>query len=108
ATGLPAVTRTYRAYTARLEGRYRDLRGAVPPDPPGILDPQDHAASQRFGEAVRAAGGHGILYDSLRHVGGVNAVAYRTRSILDVTQGDHYAVTVQAAASRIEARRIAP
>ncbi|MET7245557.1 RES family NAD+ phosphorylase [Methylobacterium sp. EM32] len=107
ATSLPELTRTYRAYTARLDGRYRDLRGAVPSDPPGILDPQDYAASQGFGEAVRAAGGHGLLYDSLRHAGGVNVVAYRTRSILDVTQGDHYAVTVQAAASRIEARRIA-
>ncbi|BCM81880.1 hypothetical protein mvi_03410 [Methylobacterium indicum] len=108
ATGLPELTRTYRTYTARLDGRFRDLRGRAGPDLPGLLDPQDYAASQRFGEAVRAAGGHGLLYDSLRHAGGTNAVAYRTRSILDVTQGDHYAVTVQSAAPRIEARRIAP
>ncbi|WP_425339762.1 RES family NAD+ phosphorylase [Methylobacterium platani] len=107
ATDLPALTRTYRIYTARLEGRYRDLRG-TPPELPGILDPQDYTASQRFGEAVRAAGGHGLLYDSLRHVGGTNVVAYRTRAILEVVQGDHYAVTVQAAVPRIEARRIAP
>jgi hypothetical protein len=111
ATGLPDLTRTYRTYTARLDGRYRDLRGRAPPDLagilPGLLDPQDYAASQRFGEAVRASGGRGILYDSLRHAGGENAVAYRPLGVLDVVQGDHYAITVEAAAPRIAARRLA-
>ncbi|AWN48563.1 hypothetical protein DK419_21230 [Methylobacterium terrae] len=68
---------------------------------------EDYAASQRFGEAVRASGGHGILYDSLRHAGGANAVAYRPRGVLEVAQGDHYAITVRAAAPRIAARRLA-
>jgi hypothetical protein len=39
------------------------------------------------------AGGSGIVYDSLRHQGGTNVVAFRPRNILDVTQAAHYEIT---------------
>ena len=42
---------------------------------------------------MRASGGAGILYDSLRHTGGVNVVAYRPRSVRNVTHAAHYEVT---------------
>jgi hypothetical protein len=38
----------------------------------------DYSASQVFGEAIRRTG-DGIVYDSLRHFGGVNVVAYQPR-----------------------------
>ena len=67
----------------------------------------DYARADSPEEAVRAGGGAGILFDSLRHAGGVNVAAHRPRNVQDVTQGDHYELRVEAASRRIEARRLA-
>lgn len=105
ARGLPGLARVYRAYASRLAGAYLDIRGwqATRPE---LYDGSSYAASQPFGEAVRGAGGAGIVFDSLRHTGGVNVVAYRPRNVLDVAQADHYEITVEAATRRIAARRL--
>jgi hypothetical protein len=105
ATGSAELRRTYRTYVARIEGAFCDLRGQAS-DLPRLYDPTSYAASQTFGEGIRSSGGHGVVYDSLRHVGGVNVAAYRTHDIRDVVQADHYEITVRAADRRIEARRI--
>ncbi|WP_218014948.1 RES family NAD+ phosphorylase [Teichococcus rhizosphaerae] len=105
ATGLPSLSRAYRAYTAELAGGYLDLRGQRQARPE-IYAPGSHAASQPFGEEVRASGTDGILYDSLRHAGGTNVVAYRPAKILAVTQADHWKVTVEAASRRIRLHRL--
>ena len=106
ARSVPGMVRTYRAYSARLAGRYLDICGqqAALPD---VYAPGSHAASQAFGERLRAAGEPGILYDSVRHRGGVNAVAYRPSRVLDVVQADHFEIRVAAADKRIEVRRLA-
>nr|WP_269816537.1 RES family NAD+ phosphorylase [Caulobacter hibisci] len=106
ATGAGVLSRQYRVYSARLEGDYLDLRGlrAARPD---IYASDDYAAGQVLGEAVRASGGAGILFDSLRHAGGLNVVAHRPRNVQDVVQGDHYDLRVEAGSRRIEARRLA-
>jgi hypothetical protein len=106
ARGVAAVQRRYRQYTCFLEGSYLDIRGqrAARPD---VYDPANYMAGQRFGEAVRASGGAGILYDSVRHAGGISMVAYRPRMIEAVTQGDHYEISVRAAARRIDIRVLA-
>jgi hypothetical protein len=106
AIGAASMRRTYRTYTARLEGDYLDIRrqqGARA----DVYDPKSYAASQILGEAVRAGGGAGILFDSVRHVGGENVVAHRPLNVLDLTQADHYEVLVYAAASRIEVQKLA-
>lgn len=105
ARGLPGARRTFRAYTSVLDGAYLDIRGqqAARAD---VYDPGSHAAAQALGETVRASGGAGILYDSLRHAGGVGLVAYRPRRILDVTQADHFEISVLAGANRIEVARL--
>jgi hypothetical protein len=41
-------------------------------------------ASQKLGEEVRASGGAGPLYDSLRRRTGVNVVAHRSLNITDI------------------------
>ncbi len=102
---IAAVHRTYRQYSSVLEGDYLDVRGQQSARAE-IYDPTSFAASQVLGEAVRASGGAGILYDSLRHAGGVSVVAYRTRNILAVTQADHFEISVQAAVNRIEVRKL--
>lgn len=107
AASLPAgvLVRQYRVYGCRLEGRYLDIRNeqAIRRD---LYATGSHAAAQLFGEALRAQGGSGIVYDSLRHVGGVNVVAYRPRQVLDVVQAEHFELRVEAGRRRIEARRL--
>jgi hypothetical protein len=105
ARGVPALRRRYRAYTAELTGSYLDIRGqqATRAD---VYDAGGYVASQALGEAVRSAGGAGIIYDSVRHLGGVNIVAHRPRNVLNLMQTDHYDISVQATMARIEVRKL--
>ncbi|MBR0666419.1 RES family NAD+ phosphorylase [Roseomonas hellenica] len=105
ARALPSLRRTYRTYTADLAGSYLDIRGqqALRAD---VYAPDSYAASQALGEAVRASGGAGILYDSVRHQGGTNIVAHRPRNILNIAQADHWDVAVEAATPRVALRKL--
>jgi RES domain-containing protein len=104
ARGVVSVQRKYRQYTAVLEGFYLDIRDeqAARRD---VYDPVSFATSQVLGETASSRAG--IIYDSIRHVGGISVVAHRPRNILEVTQADHFEISVQAAVSRIEVRKIA-
>lgn len=99
------MQRKYRTYSAQLDGAYLDLRGqaATRAD---LYDPGSYVAAQAFGEGLRARGGDGILFDSLRHLGGHNVVGYRPAKVLDVVQTDHYEIAVETAAPGIEAKRL--
>jgi hypothetical protein len=105
ARGVPAMRRQFRAYTARLAGDYVDLRGRQA-EFPDIYAPDRYDASQAFGEEVRASGGAGILYDSLRRAGGVNIAAHRPRNVQDVIQADHFEILAAAASPRVEVRKL--
>lgn len=106
ARGEGTLTRTYRSYLSSLTGDYLDIRGEQGARP-DIYASDSYVASQALGESVRAAGGAGIVFDSLRHAGGTNVAAHRPRNVLDVVQADHYDITVQAAAVRIDVKRLA-
>jgi len=103
ARGLGEQTRRYRAYRARLEGEFHDLRGQR--DNP-CYAPDDYAAGQALGERLRAAGADGIVYDSVRHRGGVAVCAFRPRKVLDVVQAEHFAITVRTDVARIAVERL--
>lgn len=116
---LPELRRVYRAYSSRLDGRFVDIRRAHAPAAQASLlerlyDPRDYAHAQPFGEAVRdeawrtreGARAAGIVFDSIRYRGGVNAVAYRPSLVLDVVQADHFAVVVRRDERRIEVERL--
>jgi len=105
ATARASLSRQYRAYTARLLGDYVDIRGQRG-SRADLYDSSSYIASQAFDEAVRASGGAGILFDSVRHAGGVNVVAHRPRNVTDVTQADHFEITVEAGSTRIAAKRL--
>jgi hypothetical protein len=62
--------------------------------------------AQAYAERLRAGGEDGIVYDSLRHAGGVNVVPYDPRQVLDVTVGPSFDLTVPVE-GRIIARRLA-
>jgi hypothetical protein len=104
-TGAASLERDYRTYTAELDGSYLDICSQQV-QRADVYDPCSYAASQSLGESIRASGGAGIIYDSVRHTGGVNIVAYRPQNILKVTQADHWRLTVGAASSRISLTRL--
>lgn len=106
ARSVPGMTRTYRCYSARLAGSYLDIRGQQA-ELADVYAPDSYAASQVFGERIRASRETGIVYDSVRYRGGVNAVAYRPSMVLEVVQADHFEITVTATNRRIEVRRLA-
>lgn len=99
---IPEARRVYRSYTARLDGQFRDVRGAAE-----LHRPDSYEASQAFGEAERKAGTDGIVYDSVRLQGGINAAAFRPSKILDVVQAEHFEITVRAEDRRIEVKHLA-
>lgn len=105
ATQAVGLTRTYRTYTAELAGAYLDIRGqqATRPD---VYASDGYSAGQVLGEQIRAAGGDGLLFDSLRHVGGINVVAHRPRNVLNILQTDHYEIRVEAGTKQIRATRL--
>ncbi|MBA8837543.1 RES family NAD+ phosphorylase [Ochrobactrum sp. RH2CCR150] len=105
ATGRATLSRTFRVYSARLEGDFVDICGEQVARPE-VYASSDYGASQHFGEEMRAAGEDGILFDSLRHEGGVNIAAFRPSRILDVVQGDHYDVTVETSSQKIQAKKL--
>ncbi|MDR3439427.1 RES family NAD+ phosphorylase [Telmatospirillum sp.] len=94
-TGKREMSGNYRTYTALHDGSYVDIRGRNSTCP-ALYDPVSYAASQVFGEAVRASNDNGIVYDSVRLLGGTNVVCHRPRAILSVTQTTHFEITVRA------------
>jgi hypothetical protein len=105
ARGKASMTRSYRAYATTLLGSYLDIRGqqAMRPE---VYASDRYDAAQKFGEQVRASGGAGLLYDSLRRRTGTNVVAHRPRNITDIVQTDHFEITVEAASRMIYVRRL--
>ncbi|MEH2500277.1 hypothetical protein V1294_006756 [Bradyrhizobium sp. AZCC 1678] len=105
ARNVTTMTRTYRAYVATLLGDYVDIRGqqATRPD---VYASDQYGASQKLGEEVRASGGAGLLYDSLRRRTGVNVVAHRPRNISDIVQTDHFEITILATSRTIDVRKL--
>ncbi len=99
-TGKQAAFRDYRNYASRLEGDFEDLRGTQDTNP-GLFDRESYIYSQLYGEEQRASGADGIVYDSLRLVGGTKVVAYRPSKILEVMQLDHWRLTVSLDAAPI-------
>lgn len=102
---VAAMKRTYRAYTATLLGDYLDIRGQQA-EHSGVYASDRYDASQKFGEEVRASGGAGILYDSLRRRTGINVVALRPRNITDIVQADHFEIAVSATSRTIEVGKL--
>jgi hypothetical protein len=105
ARSVATMGRVYRTYIATLLGEYLDIRGwqATHPD---LYASESYDAAQKLGEEIRASGGAGLLYDSLRRRTGNNVVAHRPRNITDIVQTDHFEIAVSAASRMIEVRKL--
>jgi hypothetical protein len=73
---------------------------------PEVYASDHYDAAQKLGEQVRASGGAGLLYDSLRRRTGTNVVAHRPRNITEIVQTDHFEITVEATSRMIDVRRL--
>jgi hypothetical protein len=102
---VATTTRTYRAYAATLLGDYLDIRGQQTARP-DVYASDRYDASQKLGEEVRASGGAGLLYHSLRRRTGTNVVAHRPRNIKDIVQTEHFEITVLATSRMIDVRKL--
>lgn len=105
ARGKATMTRTYRGCATTLLGNYLDIRGQQTARPE-VYASDRYDAAQKLGEQVRASGGAGLLYDSLRRRAGSNVVAHRPGNITDNVKTDHFEITVQAASRMIDVRRL--
>jgi hypothetical protein len=105
ARSVKGMRRTYRNYTAALNGDYRDIRGQEDAMPEVYVS-DNYDAAQAFGESIRASEASGLLYDSLRHRGGCNTVAYRPVGVTEVVQAEHFEISVEATSRRIGVRTL--
>src|SRR3546814_18562457 len=100
------MSRKYRSYSAELLGSdFHDICG-LQSSQPDIYRSDSYVASQTFGESVRSAGNSGIVFDSLRHKGGVNALCFIPPQITNVMQSDHFEISVEALSRNINVRRL--
>jgi hypothetical protein len=105
ARGVVTMSRRYRAYTASLLGEYLDIRGQQIARR-DVYSSNSYDASQKLGEQMRASGGAGIIYNSVRYMAGINAVSHRPRNISDVLQTDHYEIRVEATSRIIDVHKL--
>ena len=80
----------YVQLVAHVEGWMADLHGAPAH---AALDPDPavgYPEGQELARAVRARGGHGILYPSVRRKGGKCVAVFATTAFRKVTRGDGY------------------
>lgn len=104
--GVAERHRVYRTYSARLQGSsYLNICGLMSQSA-DIYDPNSYTASQRFGDGVRARGCDGVIYDSLRLEGSVNAVSFIPPNITDVVQTDHYRISVRTSDQSVDVKKL--
>lgn len=82
ATNEPPMRRQMRLYTVIARGDAVDLRGDETIDA-GVFSPVDYSAGQALGRAVRATEAAGIVYPSVRDVGGECLAALKTTILRD-------------------------
>lgn len=102
-----SISRTYRTYSAELLGSdYQNICG-LRSKHPDIHRGDSYAASQAFGESVRSSSRSGIIFDSVRRVGGTNVLCFIPPNITNVAQADHFRVSVEAKDRKILVNRLA-
>ena len=88
ATNQPRMELDMRVYAVDLDGDLGDIR-AGRDAPPLVYDPDDYSAGQTLAWKLRAAGVSGIVYDSVRHAGGMCAAVFRPRCLSNPRQERH-------------------
>jgi hypothetical protein len=85
-TREPPLQIQMRRYVTAVSRRLHDLRGGFPE----VHDPDDYAASQRLGRSLRGSGSDGVVYDSVRNLGGQCTALFWPDCVAPFTQATHY------------------
>ena len=90
-TATPPLEIDMRCYHANLDVDLVDIRREQTRCP-DLYDPTNYSAGQAFARAHRGEGARGIIYDSVRRIGGECAAVFWPKSVVaPVTQGAHFA-----------------
>ena len=85
ATAEPACDIEMRCYRTSIDAKLHDLRGGWPQ----AHDPDSYASSVKLARALREEGSNGIVYDSVRHVGGECLAAFYPDVVAPCVQAQH-------------------
>lgn len=77
-----------RVYMARVTGELHDVRKGAPA---AIYHPNDYSASQELGRRLRLNDSNGIIFNSVRDLGGMCVAVFRPRLISNCRQERHLA-----------------
>lgn len=88
ASNEPSMQLQQRVYLANLQGELFDLRNNPLKAAP-LLEPDDWSASQIFGRKARESHADGIIYPSVRDLGGECAAVLRPPVLSATWQGRH-------------------
>jgi hypothetical protein len=77
-----------RTYLCDVAASFHDIRGKRD-RMPDIYDPDSYVASQKLARSLKLAGSNGVVFDSVRHVGGQCLAVYRPRLVQNCRQGTH-------------------
>lgn len=86
ATNEDPIDVDMRVYVAHLEGDLHDVRTGAPE---AIYDPDNYGASQVLARRLREAHSNGLIYNSVRHEGGICLAVFRPRLLSDCLQERH-------------------
>jgi hypothetical protein len=78
-----------REYQAEFTGPFHDIRAERREHEP-LHHPERYGASQAFGRRLLADGSNGIVYRSVRHIGGTCLACFRPRLVVKVRVAGHY------------------
>jgi hypothetical protein len=86
ATNEPDTELTMRCYINKVALPLHDIRGETFTS----LYNEDYSAPQQLAKALREAGSNGLVYRSVRDVGGECVAAFRPKAVTIPLQGGHY------------------
>jgi hypothetical protein len=80
-SGDPARMEDMRVLVGTVAQDFEDVAALAEPLRTQVLDPDLYSAAQAYGRAVRDSGASGVVYPSVRRVGGTCAGAFRPRAV---------------------------
>jgi hypothetical protein len=77
----PPRSEDFRVLVGTVAADFEDVAALPDEEQRAILSPDSYAASQAYARQLRAAGGNGVAYPSVRHAGGQCLGAFRPRAV---------------------------
>jgi RES domain-containing protein len=77
-----------RQYVSDFDATFHDVRASPTYD--ALHDPDSYIAGQTLARSLLGRGSNGVLYRSVRHVGGECVACFRPPLVLNVRQGAHF------------------